>query len=134
MSSAIPAPGSVRSSMKTFVIRLLMIEGLVGAYDLDHRTTPEVVRISKESSILRTRRRNVLIDVLQLEGAVIAFHLIRHQTGILIDVSQHREPQTSRTNWTCVNELKRVSFEVARFLSSPFPTHSPPFLKSISAL
>jgi hypothetical protein len=32
----------------------LMIAGLVGAYDLDHSTTPEVVRISNESSILRT--------------------------------------------------------------------------------
>lgn len=30
-----------------------MIAGLVGAYDFDHRTTPEVVRISKESNILR---------------------------------------------------------------------------------
>jgi len=29
-----------------------MIEGLVGVYDLDHSTTPEVVRISKESNIL----------------------------------------------------------------------------------
>jgi hypothetical protein len=31
-----------------------MMDGLVGAYDLDHSTTPEVVSISKESSILRT--------------------------------------------------------------------------------
>lgn len=51
-SSAIPAPGNVRSSMKTFVMRLFMIEGLVGAYVLDQRTTPDVVRISKESNIL----------------------------------------------------------------------------------
>jgi hypothetical protein len=52
MSSAIPAPGKVRSSMKTLVIRLLMIEGLIGVYDFDHSTTPEVVRISKVSNIL----------------------------------------------------------------------------------
>lgn len=55
ISSAMPAPGSVRSSMKTLVMRLLMIEGLVGAYDFDHRTTPDVVRISKESSILASQ-------------------------------------------------------------------------------
>ena len=30
-----------------------MMEGLVGVYDLDHNTTPEVVRISKVSNILR---------------------------------------------------------------------------------
>lgn len=29
-----------------------MIDGLVDAYDLDHNTTPLVVRISKESSIM----------------------------------------------------------------------------------
>ena len=29
-----------------------MMEGLVGVYDLDHNTTPEVVRISKVSNIL----------------------------------------------------------------------------------
>jgi hypothetical protein len=29
-----------------------MMAGLVGAYDFDHRTTPDVVRISKESNIL----------------------------------------------------------------------------------
>ena len=52
MSSAIPTPGKVRSSMKTLVIRLLMIEGLIGVYDFDHSTTPEVVRISKVSNIL----------------------------------------------------------------------------------
>jgi hypothetical protein len=52
ISSAIPAPGKVRSSMKTFVMRLLMMEGLVGVYDLDHSTTPDVVIISKESNIL----------------------------------------------------------------------------------
>jgi hypothetical protein len=52
MSSTMPAPASVRSSMKTFVMRLLMIAGLVCAYDLDHKTTPEVVRISNESNML----------------------------------------------------------------------------------
>lgn len=51
ISSAMPAPGSVRSSMNTFVMRLLMIDGLVNAYDFDQRTTPEVVRISNESNI-----------------------------------------------------------------------------------
>jgi hypothetical protein len=53
-SSATPAPGSVRSSMKTFVMRLLMIEGLTGAYDFDHNTTPEVVKISNESNIVKS--------------------------------------------------------------------------------
>lgn len=52
ISSATPAPGRVRSSMKTFVMRLLIIEGLVGANDLDQSTTPDVVRISKLSNIL----------------------------------------------------------------------------------
>lgn len=51
ISSATPAPGNVRSSMKTLVMRLLMIEGLVGAKDLDHSTTPDVVRISNVSNI-----------------------------------------------------------------------------------
>jgi hypothetical protein len=54
--------------MKTFVMRLLIIAGLVGAYDLDHSTTPEVVRISKESSILRTRKCGILVEMSQLEA------------------------------------------------------------------
>lgn len=33
-------------------MRLLIIEGLTCAYDLDHSTTPEVVRISKVSNIV----------------------------------------------------------------------------------
>jgi hypothetical protein len=37
--------------MKTLVIRLLMIAGLMAVYDLDQRTTPEVVRISKVSNM-----------------------------------------------------------------------------------
>lgn len=64
ISSAIPAPGKVRSSMKTFVMRLLMMEGLMGVYDLDHNTTPEVVRISKVSNILSGRNDvNILMPV-----------------------------------------------------------------------
>jgi hypothetical protein len=46
--SATPPP---RSSMKTFVISPLIIDGLILVYDRDHRTTPEVVRISKASSM-----------------------------------------------------------------------------------
>jgi hypothetical protein len=52
MSSDAGPPGSVLSSMKTLVIRLFMIEGLIGVYDLDHSTTPEVVRISKVSNMM----------------------------------------------------------------------------------
>ena len=33
-------------------MKLLMTEGFTGAYDLDHRTTPEVVRISNVSNML----------------------------------------------------------------------------------
>ena len=62
VSSAIPAPGNVRSSIKTFVMRLLMMEGLVGANDLDHRTTPDVVRISNESNILKCADMNPVND------------------------------------------------------------------------
>ena len=52
ISSPTAAPERVRSSMKTSLMRLLMTEGLTGAYDLDHKTTPVVVRISKVSSIV----------------------------------------------------------------------------------
>jgi len=52
MSSDAGAPGSDLSSMKTLVIRLFMREGLIGACDLDHSTTPEVVRISKASNMM----------------------------------------------------------------------------------
>jgi hypothetical protein len=38
--------------MKTSVMRALMILGPTGAYDLDHNTTPEVVKISKESNMI----------------------------------------------------------------------------------
>jgi len=46
------APGAeLFSSMNTSAIKLLMTEGLTGAYVRDHRTTPEVVRISKVSNM-----------------------------------------------------------------------------------
>lgn len=51
-SSAMPAPGRVFSSIKTLVMRLLIMAGLMDEYVLDHSTTPEVVRISKVSNIL----------------------------------------------------------------------------------
>lgn len=38
--------------MNTFVIKLLMTEGLMAEYCLDHSTTPEVVMISKESNMI----------------------------------------------------------------------------------
>lgn len=41
----------MRSSMKTSRIRLLMIFEGTGAYERDHRTTPEVVNISKVSNM-----------------------------------------------------------------------------------
>ena len=52
MSSEIAAPGRVRSSMNTLVIKLLIIDGLMAAFCLDQSTTPEVVRISKESNMI----------------------------------------------------------------------------------
>ena len=51
-SSAMLAPGRTFSSMKTSWMSPLMILALTGAYERDHNTTPEVVRISKLSSIL----------------------------------------------------------------------------------
>lgn len=51
-----PSPASVVagrtfSSMKTSLIRLFTTFAPTGAFDLDQRTTPEVVRISKQSNI-----------------------------------------------------------------------------------
>ena len=60
-SSAIPVPGNVRSSMKTFVMKLLMIEGLTDVYDLDHSTTPDVVRISNVSNIVDLSKLFVVV-------------------------------------------------------------------------
>lgn len=40
------------SSMKTSAIKLLIIDGLIGAYDRDHNTTPDVVRISNVSNMM----------------------------------------------------------------------------------
>lgn len=47
--------GTTFSSIKTSLIRLLTICAPTGAYDLDHRTTPEVVRISKASNMMKIR-------------------------------------------------------------------------------
>ena len=52
VSSAIFAPGRTFSSMKTSLMRLLITLVLTEANDLDHKTTPEVVRISKLSSMI----------------------------------------------------------------------------------
>lgn len=46
-----PSVSTTFSSMKTSLIRLLMICEPTGAYDRDHRTTPDVVIISKASNI-----------------------------------------------------------------------------------
>jgi hypothetical protein len=40
------------SSIKVSAMKLLMMAGLICEKDLDQTTTPEVVRISKESNIL----------------------------------------------------------------------------------
>ncbi len=45
------SPALLFSSMKTSKMKLLMTEALTGAYVRDHSTTPDVVRISKVSSI-----------------------------------------------------------------------------------
>jgi len=42
--------------MNTSEIKLLIIEGLIGAYERDQRTTPEVVRIVKVSNIVSDQR------------------------------------------------------------------------------
>jgi len=47
-----PAAVVMVSSMKTSLMKLLMILGLTLLYDLDQSTTPDVVRISKESSMM----------------------------------------------------------------------------------
>ncbi len=52
VSSATLAPGRTFSSMKTSLMKPLIMLLLTGAYDFDHRTTPEVVSISKPSSIV----------------------------------------------------------------------------------
>lgn len=54
-SVVLEAAAGRRSSMKTSLIRLLITFGLTGAYDLLHSTTPEVVRISKVSSMFAAR-------------------------------------------------------------------------------
>jgi hypothetical protein len=46
-----------RSSINTFVISPLIMDGLILAYDLDHSTTPEAVRISKASSMAYIQER-----------------------------------------------------------------------------
>lgn len=51
MSSAAVAPGRTFSSMNTSLRKPLIRLELKGAYDLDHRTTPEVVKISNPSSM-----------------------------------------------------------------------------------
>jgi hypothetical protein len=45
--------GSMRSSMKTSRIRLLMIFAPTGAYVRDHKTTPDVVSISNVSNMAK---------------------------------------------------------------------------------
>lgn len=45
----------MRSSMKTSRIKLLMIFAPTGAYERDHRTTPEVVNTSNVSSMAESR-------------------------------------------------------------------------------
>jgi len=52
LSSPVLLPEGTFSSMKTSLIRALMMFELTGAYALDHSTTPDVVSISKESSIV----------------------------------------------------------------------------------
>ncbi len=51
-SSVALAPGVWRSSMKTSLIRLLIMFAPIGTYALDQRTTPEVVSISKASNMV----------------------------------------------------------------------------------
>ena len=51
-SSATFAGGWTFSSIKTSLMRPLMMLALTGVNDLDHRTTPEAVKISKLSNIL----------------------------------------------------------------------------------
>jgi hypothetical protein len=48
--------------MKTLVMRLFIIAGLIAVYDLDQRTTPEVVRISKVSSIAAKYGKGMYIE------------------------------------------------------------------------
>lgn len=55
----------VFSSMKVSAMKLLTMEGLTGAYDLDQRTTPDVVRTSKASNMLNER---VPVDSERFEG------------------------------------------------------------------
>ncbi len=38
--------------MKISVMKLFIIDGLIGVYDLDHKTTPDVVNISKVSNMV----------------------------------------------------------------------------------
>jgi hypothetical protein len=49
---SVKAVAPLFSSMKVSAMKLLMTEGLTGAYVLDHSTTPDVVRISNVSSIV----------------------------------------------------------------------------------
>lgn len=54
-SVVLEAAAGRRSSMKTSLIRLLITFDETGAYCLRQRTMPDVVRISKASSILTCR-------------------------------------------------------------------------------
>ena len=56
-SSATLAPGRTFSSMKTSLMRELITLAPTGTYDLDQSTTPDVVRISKLSSIFTHKSR-----------------------------------------------------------------------------
>jgi len=51
VSSTAIAPGDIRSSMKTSLMRLLITFAPTGTYVLDQRTTPEVDNISNVSNM-----------------------------------------------------------------------------------
>ena len=65
--------GRTLSSIKTSLMRLLTAVAPIFELDLDQRTTPEVVKISKASSILRLvfelpgRRDSVFVRMFPLE-------------------------------------------------------------------
>jgi hypothetical protein len=71
--------------MKTSEMKLLMMEGLIAVYDRDQRTTPEVVRISKASSIVfAPLLRDVRIEMLA------TFNLPWRSGPVVGPISGHR--------------------------------------------
>ena len=91
-SSATLAPGRTFSSMKTSLIRPFTTLALTGAYDLDQSTTPEVVNISKLSSMSKLRLVNWSRSAQDDDGASRSRPM--SWQGLLLKTATHDEEHT----------------------------------------